>query len=188
MLYKLNLYISSYLPLYFLLVYKGWDELNKNGTHEIPTKVVLVYFSVLIILIVLGGGTICCFLRKNPDKTEKIQGSFSSTGDNVIIYIMTYLSPMLSIELANFSSLIINLSLFILIGVLYVKNNLIYLNPVLLILGFYIYEWEGNGCKRVIITNMTLSELNASSKEGDYVKARKFENDIWLYKKIKSKK
>lgn len=188
MLYKINLYISSYLPLYFLLIYKGWDEFIKDGDHKISLEILITYMSTLTILIIIGLVTIIYFSCKRTNSIESVRGSFNSTGDNVISYIMTYLSPMLSIELSNNSSLIINLALFCFIGVLYVKNNLIYLNPFLLIFGFYIYEWEGEDCKRIIIANMSLAELNALSKEGNSVDARKFENDVWLYKKMKSNK
>lgn len=96
---------------------------------------------------------------------------------------MTYLTPMLSLELKNESTLVINLSLFILIGILYVKNNLVYLNPMLSLFGYYIYEWDYEGTRRIIITNLELSQLNLLSKENEYVHARKFKNNVWLYKK-----
>ncbi|WP_301405350.1 hypothetical protein [Enterococcus entomosocium] len=183
MLYRINLYISSYLPLYLLLLYKGVYEYQNDCNNRISLCLVLVYCTVLIILSIIGILTIAYFIFKKTNRTEPTKGTFNSTGDNIISYIMTYLSPMLSIELQDTSSLVINLSLFFLIGILYVKNNLIYLNPVLLLFGLYIYEWENAGTTRIVITNLELSELNAYFKENKSINARKFGKDVWLYKK-----
>ncbi|EKK0903688.1 hypothetical protein EB05_02128 [Enterococcus faecium] len=183
MLYRINLYISSYLPLYLLLIYKGCTEWVNDDESKINPTIYLFFLIILIIFILISIGTVIYFCCQETNRNEPIKGSFTSTGDNVISYIMTYLTPMLSLELKNESTLVINLSLFILIGILYVKNNLVYLNPMLSLFGYYIYEWDYDGTKRIIITNLELSQLNLLSKENEYVHARKFKNNVWLYKK-----
>ncbi|EGP5220646.1 hypothetical protein EH322_10220, partial [Enterococcus faecium] len=121
MLYRINLYISSYLPLYLLLIYKGCTEWVNDDESKINPTIYLFFLIILIIFILISIGTVIYFCCQETNRNEPIKGSFTSTGDNVISYIMTYLTPMLSLELKNESTLVINLSLFILIGILYVK-------------------------------------------------------------------
>lgn len=140
MLFRINLFISSYLPLYLLLIYKGYSEWANAKPGEINQIVFLWFLAVLIIFSLIAIGTIAYFCFKKTNRSEKIKGKFTTTGDNVISYIMTYLIPMLSMELKDTTSILINLSIFLIIGVLYVRNNLVYLNPVLSMLGFYVFE------------------------------------------------
>lgn len=112
---RISLFISSYLPLYLLLIYKGYSEISGISLCEFATdKSNFIYFFMLLIFIVWSLWTIVHFVCKPTNKNEPITGKFSTTGDNIISYIMTYLTPMLSLELTNGSSIFINVSLFLL--------------------------------------------------------------------------
>lgn len=179
---KIGLYISSYLPLYPLLIYKEYDKIkidvkkNNIGSHidEIIFLIVLIFFIVI---------SFCCILKFLIGKSYKrisISKNLQSSGDNIISYIMSYLVPMLSIDVDDRSSLVINLVLFFIIGILYVKNDLVYLNPVLSLIGYNFYIDE-NG--EVVLTKFTLGQIKAMLEEGhEEVYGREISRGVYVYK------
>ncbi|PTG41009.1 hypothetical protein BUY20_12870, partial [Staphylococcus cohnii] len=68
-----------------------------------------------------------------------------TTLDNEILsYFITYIIPLLSLEVNNIYSIINNLFLFALIGVIQIKNNNLYNNVILIILGYSVFKDEKN--------------------------------------------
>ena len=58
-------------------------------------------------------------------------------------YIVTYLIPFLDLDLKSGSDVGALLVLLAVIGILYVNSNLIYINPILNLVGFHVYEVSG---------------------------------------------
>lgn len=178
---KLVLFISSYLPLYPLLIYKEWDKIVENvvkGTVILDRdkKLFIVLLLFLFAISIIG---ILRFLFTKSNKKLFIEENLHSSGDNVISYIMSYLVPMLSIDVNDHRSLVINLSLFIVIGVLYVRNDLVYLNPVLSLLGYRFYTSDSGV---IILTRFSLGKLDSLRANGNKVYGRKLAKNLYLYK------
>ncbi|MBV1028727.1 hypothetical protein CRD67_03735, partial [Listeria monocytogenes] len=97
----------------------------------------------------------------------------------------TYIVPMLSINPFNLWSLISNTFLFIIIGIIYISNNLIFLNPVIAVLGFKIFE-DDKGA--VVITKMSIGDLDAFKKSNTEVMKYEIDSNIYMLKEIKKEK
>lgn len=100
------------------------------------------------------------------------------TEDNLLSYVVTYLVPILSTDITRPNSLIVNLGLFSLLGFIYVKNSLVYLNPLFLFFGYNVFIAENNV---VIISNYDIYKLK--NLEGDRLNTRPLSYKIYLVRK-----
>lgn len=63
----------------------------------------------------------------------------SPESDSLMNYVVTYITPILSLEIGDIPSMIANATLFIIIGLIYVGSSVTFLNPLLGILGYKIF-------------------------------------------------
>lgn len=199
---KWKLYISSYLPLYFLILVKEYkqvlnalknitnltvqifnnmknlniQEFNKLKNLILSDIAVFTVLAILIYSIYLLGKV---FFSK-PTRTFSIKGDFEPVSDSIMSYVMTYIIPLISVDFSEPVTLVTNILLFWFIGVIYVKNDLIYLNPIISI-SHNIYI---NG-KNIVISKYSLGELRRFKKEGTKVKGKKLSSNIVIYQKNK---
>ncbi|TFI61425.1 hypothetical protein CKN63_12415 [Carnobacterium divergens] len=177
---KWKLYISSYLPLYFLILVKEYKQVFNSlkniknlNISDIPA------YSVLLILIYSIYLLAKIFFSK-PTKTYSIEGEFEPVSDSIMSYVMTYIVPVISVDFSEPITLVTNILLFLFIGIIYVKNDLIYLNPVISV-SHNIYI---NG-KNIVISKYSLGELRRFKKEKIKVKGKKLSTHVFLYQKRK---
>ena len=180
-IYRILSYIASYFPLYLLLIisnYKifwGVDKLKQVAKFE--NKSTSIFILVLVVLIAIS--FFFQFVVSRIKITEKHKfKTMKRHDDKILNYVVTYIVPMLSLNVSNVSTLISNTGLFILFGFLYVKNSLVHLNPMLLIFGYNIYIDEDDV---IVISNYTLYHLNGNA--GERVFARRLSENIYLIRK-----
>ncbi|MEY8441819.1 hypothetical protein AALA17_04060 [Lactobacillaceae bacterium 24-114] len=152
-------FISSYLPLYILLMINNFNK-DKNIAYWIA-------FGMLIILVMISIIVLFCYLRgkgkKIPLASDEQIDKLKS--DSMINYLMAYVVPLATISNDDFiGSAITNSILFILIGIIYVKMNLVYLNPVLVLFGYVPYTSTKTG--NIYIVNFDIDKLIRKSREG----------------------
>jgi len=160
---KILFFISSYFPLFVFLVinnitpndnkkhsYKGYKEIWAN--MDLNTKIFWMTIFILIIVSILAMYFITHWMTtRHPMDVPNV----NLLKDEVMSYVVTYVVPLLSLDIKNTASLIINLLLFITIGIIYVKNDLIYLNPVLSLFGYRVYSNE----HRIFLSKMSSQEI-----------------------------
>ncbi|XZO08227.1 hypothetical protein ABU186_01855 [Weissella paramesenteroides] len=176
--FKVFMFISSYMPLYiFILIarfnhmfsifrfYKGgfkianWFELFLN-----VSLVGLILFSLFVVNILTSTkATAHNIVAKHIEPTR----------DTTISYIATYIVPMTSLVNSGLTvnALVANAGLFVLIGVLYVKLNLVYLNPLMVLRGYVPY-FAG---QQIIISNIEYRKLKDFSQNrwnGTHISSR----------------
>ncbi|MBC1530465.1 hypothetical protein HB825_05870 [Listeria booriae] len=183
---KWGLFVSSYLPLYVLLLISFIFDVDiklKNFFENLSVESMYAIGLILLCLLSVVVLSRLIFFKKGNERIS-IPDSYKTTGDNVISYIMTYVVPMLSLDFRSLDSILINLLLFICIGVIYVSNNLVYLNPVIALLGYHVYESSSG---KIIITKLRIGQLEALKKESTKVMSYRMADDIYIYKKIREK-
>ncbi|AWH83335.1 hypothetical protein C4141_07260 [Clostridioides difficile] len=89
--------------------------------------------------------------------------------------MMTYIVPILSTDFLSTKTMTINLILYSLIGLMYIKLNLIYLNPLWLLFGYSVYKSDN---EVVIITNIPYGRLKTLRNTN--LKSSYLGNDIYL--------
>src|SRR5439155_10567478 len=123
------LFLSSYSPLFVILVIRDSFE-NALWCGALIALAVLSIFALLTCL--------QFFPRQDPHVATAVEVHRRST--EAIGYIVTYLIPFLDVNLDSDSDVIALLVLLGVIGLLYVHSNLIYINPVLNLFGYHLFE------------------------------------------------
>lgn len=180
-LFRIGLYVSSFFPLYILLIidnysyFTSWKKIKKILVFDDVTISLFTY--ALILLIVLSFVSLTVIMNINLNEKHQFLG-ICKTEDNLLSYVVTYLVPILSIDITKTNSLLVNLGLFSLLGFIYVKNNLVYLNPLFLFFKYNIFLTEKN---EIIISNLDIYDLK--HLEGEKLRTRVLSYKIYLVRK-----
>ena len=138
---KIKMFITSYFPLYIILLalqIKKYPIVFNIDAIFVPAT---IFATVLIVFISISiTSTIDLFVTCSHESYR--YQSIDRTGDAVVSYLMTYVVPLLSESFLTYNGFIINTALFILIGIMYIKLDLIYFNPTWIILGYAVYTTE----------------------------------------------
>jgi hypothetical protein len=137
---KILLYFSAFVPMYFLIIVKficgmATETININAL----TIFTLVIYSALIILGVLG---LLLNTLWNKDVSEKITITYKKnlTDQHFLGYFSIFVLFALAFELTKLSMVAVSLFIIIFIGIVYINNQMFYINPLLNLLGFNFYE------------------------------------------------
>lgn len=139
------LFFIAYYPLFLILLIQNsklidrvfnWDFVNFKFIELNDTFIWGVILGLITFVIII------VFLRFQSN-TNTIQYKIISIKDishETLNYILTYLIAFLSLDMNNPKIILcIGILLFI-IGVIYINSNMLYVNPILQLLGFSIYE------------------------------------------------
>lgn len=161
-MFKLIMFISSYFPLFVMIIIL-WNKKICQGFREKNTF--WIVFSVVVVIMIFMSIFSVIFLKKgNYSKRIDIK-QISRPDDTVLSYVMTYVIPLVSGEGSSNEVFIVNFLLFILIGYIYIRLNLIYLNPLWAIFGYTIYKMEDE-C--IIITDIPFTSIRHMSSIKGY--------------------
>lgn len=158
---RILMFISSYFPLYIMLLILNvnrYNSVNKIlGLIKGNNNRVFIFVITLIFLIILSFVSLYDLKRTSWDEYCDI-GKIERPDDTVISYMMTYIIPLLTTDNLTNEIVIINIFLFILIGYLYIRLNLIYLNPLWSIFGYIMYKTDND---MILITNIPYSRIKS---------------------------
>ena len=130
------LFISAYSPLFLIFTVKDWDFCNNKFEHpwQIYSLLAVTIASVIVLLLIFR------FLNKgNRCVTVK---SVSNRSMDLINYTIPYILSFCSFDLAKPADAI-SLGIFLLIlFILTVRSHSIFMNPVLAIIGYGLYDIE----------------------------------------------
>ena len=93
-------------------------------------------------------------------------------------YVVTYFTPLLSFDLNDMKSVMMNVLLFLLIGLMYVGSSATYLNPVLGVFGFKIFGVSGFPHAHHIISSFSFSLYTGYDILGLFLNGFTFKNFI----------
>lgn len=137
---KIFLYLSAFVPLYCLIIVKMLIEIiNHNLSFNILNTLCLC-----LLLVLIGFGILGVYRENHKSyaiiKKIKILKKKSITEQHFLGYFSLFVLFALTFELERVSMFVIFLIIIILIGIVYIKNNLFYINPLLNILGYNFYD------------------------------------------------
>jgi hypothetical protein len=175
------MFVSSYLPLYLILLTIYSDKINSFDKIKLiirfEDKIVSLFIIGVFILVIISFITLIDLKSTKGNENHKFE-SFNKTEDTIISYMMTYIVPILSTDFLSTKTMTINLILYFLIGLMYIKLNLIYLNPLWLLFGYSVYKSDN---EVVIITNISYGKLKTLKNIN--LKSSYLGNDIYLIQK-----
>ena len=135
---KICLFISSFVPLYFLIIVKELMEIiNGNLSFNITNSVML---SLNLLFIALGILGILHHFKSAKCQHIEIIEAKNITHQNFLSYFPIFVLFALAFELEYISMATVYLLILIMIGIVYVRNEMFFINPFLNILGFKSFE------------------------------------------------
>ncbi|RSI95563.1 hypothetical protein [Streptococcus mitis] len=162
---KWTLFITSYLPLYLWLLFSNINyskfSLDRLIAFDFDHKIIR---SVFVFLIFVSIFKLWILFKLDGKESIKISRrmEISPESDSLMNYIVTYFTPLLSFDMNNTTSIIMNSLLFLLIGLMYVGSSASYLNPVLGVFGFKIFGVTGFPHAHHIITNLSFDDIETA--------------------------
>lgn len=172
---KGGLFLSSYIPLYVMYLIVDFD--GKSGLFKSFLAYIFIFFFVYSSIFLY---VIIRHLKKEEDKLFVKIISIENKNDEVVAYLVTYVLPFLS--LPNERKTVVVLIFMLMLFILYVKSNLIAINPILVFLGYHIMEvtitkkdWQRDK-KVILISRHFLYEL----KKGEYINITKIQGNIYF--------
>lgn len=146
------LYISAFVPMYFLILIKLFIELSSNNLKF--NALFIIYLASLLLFIVLGilGLIINTIFSNDITKQILILNKKNITDKHFLGYFSLFVLFALQLNLSLVSSYILFLFILFFIGIVYLNNSLFYINPLLNILGYNFYDiiyCEENNDKKI---------------------------------------
>lgn len=143
---KLCLYLISLWVLLLMLIFLKVDvsEITCNMTWLVWKSVLIknIVPCICVILILLGGVGYIIFLdmlNNAKDLPVKVEKCESINYEN-LSFLATYIIPMVCFPMETDREIFVLFAVIIIIGCIFVKTNLYYTNPSLVLLGFNIYN------------------------------------------------
>lgn len=160
-LVRIVLFLSSYAPLFALFAVKQYSH-----SHTIA-----YIFSAISLLSLLVLYAFIHTSKSIEPSTVVVKQHIARDGD-AMSYIVTYLVPFLDVKFTELDNVIGLGIIFLVLGILYVNSNMVYMNPVLNLVGFHIFDTRtGDDRPMVIITRRSFLASNAQLQVvlfGDY--------------------
>ena len=154
-----------------------WSQFNfTNRTISI------FWWGLLFLIIISSLGCLLFFKIYNPKEGNLAEISDAEfVREDTMGYIVTYIVPLLSMDISNMRSLVINFLLFIIIGTFYVKNDQIFMNPIYNLFGYNIFSSESG----IYITKISKQKLKLLAKNNVEVRKTNILGDIYVLKENK---
>lgn len=149
---KIILFLSSYIPLYVLMILKNIVERCTSGGRflNLADKVKnMVLFDEVNDWAILFLGIVCIvsfvYLKQKIGATSgdtyyKVIEVADETGNNYFNYISIYLLSCLGMSMNNIVDVFVFVFLMGIVGYIYIANDMIYLNPTLNMMGYKVYN------------------------------------------------
>ena len=137
---NLLLYISAFIPMYFLILVKLIVEIiNDNLSFNVLNTLNLV---TLLLLMIAGMGGLIWNVKFNTDESKQVQilSKHNITDQHFLGYFSLFVFFAIPLDLSLVSVYIVYLSILIMIGIVYINNALFYINPFLNLLGYNFYD------------------------------------------------
>src|SRR5690606_2920762 len=145
------LFISAYSPLFLILAVKDFDfNCSYHFKHPIAIYTML---GIALLSVILLFVTVASMKRGNmPVKIKSVK----NRSVDLINYTIPYIVSFFSFDLSKIEDMI-SLSIFLLLLLLLtIKSKSVFMNPILLLAGYNLYdleyEFDGKTCSTIVIS------------------------------------
>lgn len=164
---KWLLFASSYIPLYFILIFKHCEITVRIPKIEFLPVEALAGTAVPIVSILWGILTVISFAmlllvihirRSKGGQDFKNVNSHQSRDELVTTYVLVYIFPFVVLDYTAITNWIAFVVFFLVIGIIQVRSNQLYVNPILALLGYQVYEIETDDKTITLVSKGGLEE------------------------------
>jgi len=164
---KWLLFLSSYAPLYVILVFKHWGFtitvpevtipiIQQLSGESIPLLsigwILLSVISLAALITVIG------VRRSKGGGDFKNVDSYQSRDELVTTYILVYIFPFVVLDFSEIMNWIAFIIFFLVIGIIQVRSSHLHVNPVLSLIGYRVYEIETGEKTVLLVADYELDE------------------------------
>jgi len=155
--FKIALVMSAYLPLFVILELKiipfdkltiFWESLLKDYSYIIstPQNVILTFSTIMLIASIVS----CYIVASEIIETYRSRAGamqftlikITTREQDVLTYISTYILPLVSLNVSTWNEITVTILLILLMLWLSLRSDLLFVNPLIFALGFYLYSAE----------------------------------------------
>ena len=137
---KIVLFISAFVPMYILFLINLIVELiNNNLTLNITNTCVMIGLIILTLVGTIGLMLIIKFGCREY-KSVKVLSLKNITDQHFLNYFSLFVLLALTFDLSKICFVCVFVVILTFIGIVYIKNNIFYVNPLLNILGYSFYD------------------------------------------------
>lgn len=175
---KFIMFLSSYFPLYIMLLILHYEKYDQ--VCELKKPKVIIFVITMAICIIVSIASLIFLKISKGEKLLKVE-EIERPDDTIISYMMTYIIPILTTNFMSKAEIFVNIILFLLIGYLYIRLNLLYLNPLWSAAGYFSYRINSDV---VVITNLEYTKLKHIKDNELILKGFYIANDIFVAQKL----
>lgn len=161
-IYKMNLYISSYIPIFLMIFIKSMKNISLKQIL-ITFLNNWIFWGAIILLCIICTIVLLDFLKNlkcteqnNTKSIDLSDKNIKSHESEVLNYFITFLIPILTLNPVSWPSICSNIILILLVGIYFVKNNLLSFNILLIILNYNIYKDQYSN---IYISKASINEI-----------------------------
>jgi hypothetical protein len=136
---RVALYLASYAPLFLIFALRAYD-----------TSLIVAILFALVALAALVVMAVVFLLPRGHTYLDVEQ--VRSRDEETMAYVLTYVVPFLGIDVSRVADLAAFALFLIVVGVLYVHTRLLYVNPVLTVLGYRLYRATSGGREWLLVS------------------------------------
>lgn len=150
--YKILLFLSSYTPLFLILLLKVTSQLvdNYQESEQIVIKsfllanwvsilVLIILFLIIIFPNIILGLILKDTKRTNNPKQVKVK-SVNKMNHIYMEYLISYIIPFLAFDFSDFFDMSALMLLIVTIGIIYINSDLLYININFNIRGYNLFN------------------------------------------------
>lgn len=134
------LYLSAFMPMYFLISVKHVIELVSRKIQPNSLNIIVLITMFLAISLGIYGIYLEIFNKNESERKIELISKKNITDEHFLGYFSLFVLFAITFNLSKLSMFIIFVVILIMIGIVYVKNKLFYINPLLNICGYNFYD------------------------------------------------
>lgn len=150
MIRKLIMYVSAFLPMFVIMWVKEVLKTFRNALGK-PTSVVWwkafynPYLIAELILIIVVGALVFILMQRNSRVgvyTIIVKSVKNRSAEYYLAYYSLFILALIEFSLTDPIDLVVLVMLMVVLGIVYIKNDLYFMNPTINIFRSFIYEVE----------------------------------------------
>lgn len=153
---KLGLFLSAYLPLFLILAIKNWYDVTATNILLIVCLYSFIWFLII-------------WVRKKETTDLFKVVRVENKSKDALTYLVPYIISFISFDMTKWQDLTALFILLVLLFAVYVNSDLLYINPLLALFSYQIYQVEvrkvasGSDVKKWDITVLSSEKIKADA-------------------------
>ena len=134
------LYLSAFMPMYFLIFVKQILELLIGKIKLNFLNVFVIGLMILVVILGFIGLYLEIFSKRQSYRNVELISKQNITDEHFLGYFSLFVLFAITFDLSKPSMFVVFVLIIIMIGIVYVKNKLFFINPMLNICGYNFYN------------------------------------------------